>query len=389
MYLTREQEKMLNGEYGWAVAKALELIVKVGEYLGADKLVPIIHAHVSGISYKNIGEPGLLFIKELFRGDGIARVYTTINPGCVDLMGSSRIISNELLGKQILVNEYLEKMSMKPTYTCIPYLHRPPAPLERLAWGESNAVIIANSFYGAMTNREGGPIALAAALTGYIYHAGLQVMDNRVVEKEIVLDQSIGEELYGALGLWIGENITGIPLIRKHRLSLYDAKIVLAASAASGSHGLVVLENITPQNTYRISDKVEKISVDVKDLREYRGTPPSVGEEVLFYIGCPHLHPSEFMFIYKYLEKQEHVNKYDFLLTIPRIYAEIFSREIEVLRRKGVDIAIGTCPVVSVLSKKYDKVVTNSGKAAFYFKKIHGIEPYITSLKKIVEMIIG
>ncbi|MCD6301288.1 MAG: DUF521 domain-containing protein, partial [Staphylothermus sp.] len=239
----------------------------------------------------------------------------------------------------------------------------------------------------AMTNREGGPIALAASLTGYIYHAGLQVMDNRVVQKEIVLDNNIGEELYGALGLWIGENVTGIPLIRNHRFSLYDAKIVLAASAASGSHGLIVLEGITPYNTYKIADKFEKISIDTVDLKEYRGTPPSENEEVLFYVGCPHLHPSEFLLIYKYIEKHERIRKYDFLLTIPRIYTEIFHYEIEVLRRKGVDVAIGTCPIVSILSKKYDKVVTNSGKAAFYFKKIHGLEPYITSLKEIMEMI--
>ncbi|MEM0506390.1 MAG: aconitase X, partial [Thermosphaera sp.] len=53
MHLTREQERALNGEFGWAYAKALEIIVKVGESLGADRLISISHAHISGVSYSN------------------------------------------------------------------------------------------------------------------------------------------------------------------------------------------------------------------------------------------------------------------------------------------------------------------------------------------------
>ena len=63
MFLTREQERMLNGDYGWAVAKAMAIIVKTGEVLGASRLVEISHAHVSGVSYTNILDPGLDFVR--------------------------------------------------------------------------------------------------------------------------------------------------------------------------------------------------------------------------------------------------------------------------------------------------------------------------------------
>jgi len=176
MYLNNIQEKMLAGEYGWAVKKAMEIIVKVGESMGAEKLVEIAHAHVSGVSYSNIGEAGLEFLKEFVEKGGRVRVYSTINPGCIDLSGESRVIDKAFYEKQVLINNILREMGFQQTYTCIPYIHRVPKTGEHLSWSESSAVIYANSVYGARTNREGGPLALASAITGYTYYAGLHVL---------------------------------------------------------------------------------------------------------------------------------------------------------------------------------------------------------------------
>lgn len=388
MYLTHEQEKMINGEYGWVVAKALEVIVKVGEALGAEKLISISHAHVSGISYSNIDKPGLLFIKELFEKGGKARVYTTINPGCIDLLGSSRIISREYYNEQLIINKFLERMDFKPTYTCIPYFHRIPGVNEHLAWGESNAVIIANSFYGARTNREGGPLALASAITGYTYYAGLHLLENRIVEKEIVLPKDFPEDYLGALGLWIGYNIKEIPIIKNASISLYDLKIVLAAAAASGSHGLIVIDKLTPRKTFKISDRVEEINVELSDLDKYLGEEPSSSDRVLGYIGCPHIHPSELFWLVDYLSRKRSPRRDNILLvSIPRIYSEIYRDIIEFLRLRGVDVAVGTCPIVSRLRKGFDIVVTNSGKASFYLSRLHGLKTRLTSFKKVVEAV--
>ena len=58
-------------------------------------------------------------------------------------------------------------MGVITTCTCTPYLAgNLPHFGEHIAWAESSAVCYANSVLGARTNREGGPSALAAALTG-------------------------------------------------------------------------------------------------------------------------------------------------------------------------------------------------------------------------------
>lgn len=388
MYLTREQERMINGEYGWVTARALKVIVKVGEALGAEKLIPISHAHVSGISYSNIGDPGLLFIKELYEKGGRSRVYTTVNPGCIDLLGYSRIISREYYDKQLVINKFLEGMGFKPTYTCIPYFHRIPGVNEHLAWGESNAVIIANSFYGARTNREGGPLALAAAITGYTYYAGLHLLNNRVAEKKIVLPKHLPEDYYGASGLWIGENIREIPILENAPTNIYDLKILMAAAAASGSHGLIVIDGLTPKGTYKISDRVEKIFVEKTSLEKYLGEEPSCDQRILGYVGCPHLHPSELFWLVRYLLKKSSPRRDNVLLvSIPRIYAETYRDLLELLRLRGVDVAVGTCPIVSRLKNGFDLVVTNSGKAAFYLRRLHGLKVRLSSFKKVVEAV--
>lgn len=386
MYLGKEQEKILAGEYGWARAKALEIIVKVGEALGADRLVEIRHAHVSGISYINIGEPGLRLLEELAEKGGRAAVYTTVNPGCVDLAGESRVVDNTFIRQQMLVNKALEKMGFKPTYTCIPYLDRPPAPGERLSWGESNAVAMANSFYGAYTNREGGPLALASALTGYTYHAGLQVLENRTARVEVHVQWRPREHEYSLIGLWIGRNIDVVPKLVFDKPTSYSGlKLLFASAASTGSHGLVVIHGITPRGTYR-EEIVEKIVLERRDLGDIQH--PETSGEILGYIGCPHLHPLEVIRLAETVSKYSRVrDRCTLLVSIPLAYKDYLKHEIMVLKNRGVDVTFGTCPIVSRLARRYDLVLTNSGKALFYLEKLHGLKVSLASTTEIIEMV--
>ncbi len=387
MYLTRKQEKVLMGEEGPAKARALEIIVRVGESLGADRLVSIRHAHVSGISYLNIGEPGLKLLEELADTGGRAEVYTTVNPSCIDLSGESLIIDNSVADKQLRINKALEKMGFHPTYTCIPYLYRPPSISEALAWGESNAVVMANSYYGARTNREGGPLALAAALTGYTYHAGLQLIENRTARVKVRVGFEPGEGDYGLIGLWLGENIEDIPVLEFPKPpSYYGLKLLFAASAATGSHGLIVVEDITPRNTYRVEVE-DRVTLEKSMLEKYQ-YKPGRGESILGYLGCPHLHPGELYQLAGMIDSYERVRSGNaLLLSIPLDYYYTMKGEIAILRRRGVDIAFGTCPIVSRLRGEYDVVLTNSGKAWFYLQKLHGFKVAIASPREIVEAV--
>ena len=388
MYLTREQEKMLRGDYGWATAKAMEIIVKVGEALGADELVEIVHAHVSGISYSTIGKYGLEFIRDLAREGGRARVFTTVNPGCIDYSGYSSIIDNSLFEFQRLIDEALRKMEFKPMYTCIPYFYRPPTPGEHLAWGESSAVIFANSVYGGFTNREGGPVALAAALTGYTYKAGLHVVENRVGEVEVRVCASTSSTHSGALGLWIGENIKSIPYVRGlNYYSLDDIKNLLASAAASGNHALIVIEGVTPRNTFKL-DLVERVEVDAKMLEGYMGGECH-GTSILGYIGCPHTSPRELLYITRLLKKYRKPRRGKLLVTMPAEFARIYRDLVLELKAMGVDIAAGTCPVVSRFRGDFDCIITNSGKALFYLKRIYKTNVKLAGVEAIVRHLAG
>ncbi|MEM1639188.1 MAG: aconitase X catalytic domain-containing protein [Desulfurococcaceae archaeon] len=387
MYLTKEQEKMLNGEYGWAVAKAMEILVKVGEAVNAPRLIEVKHAHVSGVSYTNIGKYGLDFIMDFYRKGGRARIYTTINPGCVDYSGFSSIISNKYLNEQLLIDHALIGMGFKPVFTCIPYYYRPPMPGEHLAWGESSAVIYANSISGAFTNREGGPISLAASITGYTYMAGFHLLKNRIAQVELYVSEEVLSSPIGALGLWIGDHVKKIPLIKNiNRESLSRLKILLSSMAASGSHAFAVLEHITPRNTYSLEIE-DKVHIEKNMIEKYIGDEISPGEKILGYIGCPHLHPFELLELVRLIRKRGSVRRGKLLLTIPPEFLSKYNYLVYELRARGVDVATGTCPVVSTFREKYDVVVTNSGKAAFYIRRIHNVKTRIAEIKEVVNYV--
>ncbi len=271
---------------------------------------------------------------------------------------------------------------------------RRPAPGEHLAWGESNAVAMANSFYGAYTNREGGPLTLAAAITGRTYRWGLHIRENRVARVRVVAGWSRGRgDLYGSLlGLYIGENVHGIPFVVEASVpaTYMGIRVMLASSAASGSHALVVMEGVTPPETYVLGIE-EEISIDEHGLLHYyeeKSGPPELIGRVLLYLGCPHLSLTEIEYIARHVSRCRGVRRdVDVLLTVPYIYRGVIDEE--PLRRRGIDVAYGTCPVVSRFRERYDVVLTNSGKAFFYLRKIHGVDVRLGSMDELLRMVMA
>ncbi len=391
MYLSRVEEAMYRGDYGGVVETAIKVIVKVGEALGAERLVEVSHVHVSGVSYWNIGDPGLEYIESLSSSGAWFRVYTSVNPVCIDLGGDNGLFGREYASGQKRIMEALERLGVDPVYTCIPYSFREPARHQHLAWGESNAVAVANSVYGARTNREGGPLTIAAAITGRTYYAGLHLMENRVVSTIVSISKDIVyNDLYASLiGLYIGEYVDGIPLIREgYRWSFYMVKEMLASSAASGSHSLVVLDGVTPRDTYLVGDRVDRVSIDKRSLDKFYeevSSEPGVEGYTLAYIGCPHLDRRDLEYLVERVRRYKGLKRdVLFLVTIPYRYHGLVDGLVKTLESRGIHVAYGVCPIVSVLSRKPDKVLTNSGKALFYLKRLHGFNVALGSIDDIV-----
>ena len=84
MYLTPEQEKMLDGEYGEVISKMMRLLVRLGDIYDAEKMIPVASVQVAGVSYKSIGDAGLEFLEDIAK-EARVKVLTFLNPAGMDL----------------------------------------------------------------------------------------------------------------------------------------------------------------------------------------------------------------------------------------------------------------------------------------------------------------
>ncbi len=254
MRLTAEEDEMLGGTQGEAVRRALQLQVTVGDFFQADRFVPVTSVHMMA-EIESMGEPGLDWIESMAALNQPVRVPTTCNPRSVDfqlwnVLGQDR--------RQVELEERLsgslERLGVLVVNTCINYqTFNPPRFGEHLAWGDTGAVIFANSVAGARTNFEGGPIALAAGLTGrtpqYGYHLGEQRLGTVVVEAR---DQPRTTSDWGALGCYIGRLVNDywqVPvLVGLEATPTIDQLKHLGASLASyGSLAMFHLVGVTPE----------------------------------------------------------------------------------------------------------------------------------------------
>ena len=205
MYLTKEEEQILNGEAGETLRQAIEILVALGDIYGADRLIPIKSAQIAGVSYKTMGDAGLEWISDL---QGKVKVPAILNPAGMDLEDWERLrISPDFAEKQKLIIQAYEKLGIRCECTCTPYTLEgfDVSYGDHLAWSESSAVSYANSVIGARTNREGGPSALSAALLGKTANYGFHLDENRVPEISIDVECSLQKSDYGALGYVAGK----------------------------------------------------------------------------------------------------------------------------------------------------------------------------------------
>jgi len=379
MELSREEERMLNGEYGEGTAEAMKILVKVGEVLGAKRLVPISHAHASGVSYATIGEPGLHWLNSLASRGAKAKVYSTVNPIGFDPFSNIIKVDKKFVEGQMKILDAFKHMDFEISLTCTPYYLRRPKPKERLAWGESSAVIYANSVLGAFTNREGGPIAVAAALTGRTYEAGLQLLENRRTNYTIKVSFVPSDPAeWSALGYVIGEKIgVGIPRLTNLKVSEDNAKYMLAASAASGGLAMMVIDGLTPEDTYIVGDE-EPITIEEDEIKRLFG---SVEDAEIVFHGCPHVSLRELEIIDKMIKNK--VKKEVWIAIGPKLY-EKAGELVRRLSKKGIKFVRGTCTVVAPIERMgVRKVATTSAKTYFYLKR-KGFDVWLVKLRDAV-----
>ena len=372
MYLTKNEEKMLDGEEGYAVKKSMEILVALGNIYGAEKLIEVGSVQVAGVSYHNLGDAGLEFLNELAK-DGKVKVLTTLNPAGMDLEEWRKLgIDEEFARKQNLVIDAFSKMGILISCTCTPYLiGNLPRYGEHIAWSESSAVTFANSVIGAKTNREGGPSALAAAFVGKTPCYGLHLEKNRVPDTHVDVKAKLTKiSDWGALGYCIGKQVQNkIPYITGiNDVSVDELKSFCASVVTFGSKPLFHMKGITPESE-KYQPPKENITIEDRDIREAYEAINDDAEDIDFVcIGCPHASIKEIAQIANLLKDKKISANTEFWVATSRPMKQLADKRgyTEVIEKAGGKFACDTCMAVAPLKGRFRTVATTSAKGCYY-----------------------
>lgn len=393
MHLTREEEKMYGGEEGLAVEKCMEILVALGDIYGAEKLVSITSAQISGVSYKTIGDAGLEFLEDLSI-DAHVRVPSTLNPAGVDLQIWRELgFSEEFTKKQLAIVDAYRKMGVSTTCTCTPYLvGNVPTLGSHIAWSESSAVCYANSVLGARTNREGGPGALSAAICGRTAMYGYHLNEGRHPNLLVELETSVKGSDFGAVGYLVGNTVGGgTPYFKfKNTPSTDQLKWLGAALASSGAVALYHVENTTPESKWALKvikeEKIEKLSINRVNIDETKVKLSTTDEKPdLICVGCPHASLEEIKRVAEIVAGRRLENMLWVCTSISVKAASDRMGYTKIIEKAGGKMVCDTCMVVAPIEELDYKVVgVDSAKAANYVPNMCGLDVVYNDLENLI-----
>jgi len=383
MFLTKDEELILEGESGSVLARAMKLIVTIGDLKGAERLVAISRSQIAGVSYKTSGDPTLELMESLADEGVKVRTHATQNPAGMDLeRWKDMKVSPQFAMKQLRICNAYKNLGIKPICTCTPYLsgNRPKLD-EVVGFSESSAVAYVNSVIGARTNRHGGLDALSCALVGKVPLMGLLLNENRSGSVYVDIEFEPNDESdYAAIGYYTGKNLkTGeIPVFTGLKNASSDSlKLLGAAAAAAGSVGLFHVLDVTPEakNKYLVKKWMieERLNMDKKALKSVYDELSITETPDLVCLGCPHCSVNEVHEIAKKLEGRKVKRGINFwVYTSPNVYDESLKLGyVDTIRSSGGDVFRHTCMVVSPLEEMgFEKLISNSAKACFYVPRM-------------------
>jgi hypothetical protein len=303
-------------------------------------------------------------------------------------LGFSRAFARQ---QQAVISAYAS-LGVRPTCTCTPYLvGYVPEFGQHLAWAESSAVSYANSVLGARTNREGGPSALAAAITGRTARYGLHLAENRLATIIVEVRCAVRTEAdLGALGYLVGQRVSsGVPYFRfqDSRPGHHYLKTLGAAMAASGAVALYHIQGVTAEARAGNMIRRRTQSLIVDDLAPGYAALNGPAEEVdLVSLGCPHASLAELEAVASFLAGRR--VRSTLWITTARATRKAAEEAGLVARIEdaGGRVVADTCMVVApVASLGFRAMATNSAKMAFYAPAHSGLAVRFGPLEKCLE----
>jgi predicted aconitase len=350
----------------------------------AESLLDISAAHIDSALY--MGEATLEYAEKLAKLGAKVAVPTSLNVSGVDEHHWHEwAVPQDWAEKARRQMVAYQSMGCVPTWTCAPYqTELRPKFGQQIAWGESNAIVFANSVIGARTERYPDLLDICAAITGRVPAAGLHLAENRAgqlllrlsgISKQLQADDSFYPVLGHVLGQVAGDLV---PVVEGLQVVPTEdqLKALGAAAASSGAVALFHLVGLTPEAptlemAFRGRSPEKEGAITMDHLRAARAelTTTSGQKLDMIVLGSPHFSLAEFKQLVPLLAGQKRHPDVQFLVTSSRAMAALADRAgfLSPLRQFGAKITVDTCILTTpMLPPEIKVLMTNSAKYAYY-----------------------
>ncbi|MEL9991021.1 MAG: aconitase X [Thermoproteus sp.] len=355
------------------IVDAVEAVRKIADAVSGGEVVEIETAHVSGVSYLTLGEYGVKFIEALASSGAKVKVFTTSNPAGYDVSSVLGVEPEFAMGQRRVIDAFL-KIGVSPMLTCAPYEFLRVRPGTMHAWAESNAITYINTFRDAWSDKNPGPLALLAAIAGFVPKTAMYTFEGRRPTAYVEAKMTVDPLKAGLVGAFVGETLgSGIPYFVGLVLDSEEARREFAAALSTYSSIIfAVVEGATPnwRRYLAEADFRDKISISEGDLSKYL---KDVGNPDVVYLGCPHLDFETVVRLASYILGRGRAKKPIYISVSPGTYRALGNLA-EKLREYNVHIFAGSCLVVSPYTRKYKVIATDSMKSVYYMPRLHGVK---------------
>ena len=319
MYLTDEQQAILNGSKGETMAKVMKTLVMYGETFGADKMVPVtsnFNHLVTSFGLKMM-KPVFDLMQQLIDAGAVSGQQFSVDPRPLDKNVPANflqnfIFNNFMYSKQADYEKQLQALGLmnEDAFTCACYLDQvgnKPKKGDVLSWAESSAVVYANSVLGARCNRNSGIMDIMGSIAGFVPHFGLLTDEGRkatwIVQVKTIKKPE-AQLLGSAIGMKVMEDVPFITGMEEWLgTELNDANCAYlkdfgAATASNGAVGLYHIENLTPEakelGASLVAPGAKVYVIDDAELQRVQDNYPVIwknpdAKPKLCFVGCPHM----------------------------------------------------------------------------------------------------
>jgi predicted aconitase len=403
--LSDAEKAMVDGREGAAVQKAMDLLIRYADALGAEDFV--ITNNVAGV-------PGSSpkWVKDYYAADGgdYRAVFSRFDLDSDEVVDVPRMnafschlqggMDPSLWREQGMSEEAYANFAgdeaetaahgVQILKTCTPYIAgNVPVMGEHCAWMESSAVVFCNSVIGGRTNCEGRESTSAAMLAKRIPNWGFHRDEYRkgqhLVDVQVPVDDVFE---WGMLGYFVGGAVEDtIPVIEGQ---LSDASLIRhkhfgAAAASSGGVEMYHMVGITPEAPSREAAfggpaKGETFVYDAAARARVYETLNSVGRSTdvdYVMLGCPHYSIEQIAEAARLLEgRKVHENSALWVFTSRAVKATAQANGyVDALKKAGALLMTDTCSAISQAVPKGTKVAAlDSAKQVHYLPAMMGIE---------------